>query len=130
MLLVLQCTTGSALLTKMRNLVCEEGQFGFLFFLPASFLFIKTLWEYWEGFNVLKEIYAVSNLYRLAHCGHDCLITFFFFWLHVLNHANESHYHLKKAFSQARLVRELFQVYWACLQRHPLAVDNPPSSLK
>lgn len=66
MLLVLQSTTGTVLLTKMYNLICEEGQFGFLFFLPASFVLIKTLWDYWEGFNELRQIYAVSNLYTEA----------------------------------------------------------------
>lgn len=37
------------------DLVCEEGQFGFLFFLLASFVLIETLWDYWEGFNMLKD---------------------------------------------------------------------------
>lgn len=34
---------------------CEEGQIGFLFFLSAPFVLIKTLWDYWEEFNVLKD---------------------------------------------------------------------------
>lgn len=42
-------------LTKMHSVVCEEGQIGFLFFLSASFVLIKTLWDSWEELNVLKD---------------------------------------------------------------------------
>lgn len=49
------------LLTKMRNVFCGEGQIGVFFF-----VLIKTLWDYLEGFNVLKDRYTLRVTYTGA----------------------------------------------------------------
>lgn len=95
------------LLTKMRNVFCGEGQIGvFFFFFLASFVLIKTLWDYLEGFNVLKDRYTL----RVTYTGAPTMVVivwlgFFFFlfgftfWLILMNHFITSRKHSAKSVS-------------------------------